>query len=334
MGIVNVTPDSFSDGGSYAGPDEAVQAGTGMVAAGADIVDVGGESTRPGALRVDEAEELRRVQPVVARLAAAGVTVSVDTTRSRVAAAALDAGAVLVNDVSGAREPDLLDLVAERGVPYVLMHSRGTSAQMARRAVYGDVVPEVAAELSARLEAVVAAGVAEDRVIVDPGIGFAKTAEHNWELLARLGEIAALGRPMLVGTSRKSFLGALLAAADGTPRPVTDRDDATQATTALLAAAGVWAVRVHAVRPAADAVRVAGAWCRPTSAYVPASVLATGSVPLDASRGGFPPSDSGTWASRTRQIARSAHDQMGHPGAEGTSSHRLRPPGPAGEVVP
>jgi dihydropteroate synthase len=261
MGIVNVTPDSFSDGGSYAGPGDAVRAGTAMAAAGADIVDVGGESTRPGASRVDEAEELRRIRPVVAGLAAAGVAVSIDTTRRGIAAAALDAGAVLVNDVSGAANPGLLELVAERGVPYVLMHARGTSADMASRAVYRDVVPEVVAELSARLEAVTSAGIAEDKVVVDPGIGFAKAPEHNWQLLARLGELAELGRPLLVGTSRKSFLGGVLPDADGKPRPVTDRDDATQATTALLAFAGVWAVRVHAVRPAADAVRVAAAWC-------------------------------------------------------------------------
>jgi dihydropteroate synthase len=260
MGVLNVTPDSFSDGGLYAESGAAVRAGVAMALAGADVVDVGGESTRPGASRVDEAEELRRVRPVIAGLAAAGVTVSVDTTRRRVAAAALDAGAELVNDVSGAAVPDLLELVAERGVPYVLMHARGTSARMADRAVYDDVVSEVVAELSARLEAVAAVGVAEDRVVVDPGIGFAKTARHNWELLAGLGELAALGRPLLVGTSRKSFLGAVLADAAGAPRPVTDRDDATQATTALLAAAGVWAVRVHAVRPAADAVKVVGAW--------------------------------------------------------------------------
>jgi dihydropteroate synthase len=262
MGVINVTPDSFSDGGLHADAGAAVRAGAAMALAGADVVDVGGESTRPGASRVDEAEELRRILPVIEGLAAAGVTVSVDTTRRRVAAAALDAGAALVNDVSGAAVPDLLDLVAERGVPYVLMHSRGTSARMADRAVYGDVVSEVAAELAARLEAVAAAGVAEDRVVLDPGIGFAKAAGHNWELLAGLGELAALGRPLLVGTSRKSFLGAVLADAGGAPRPVTDRDDATQATTTLLAAAGVWAVRVHAVRPAADAVKVVGAWRR------------------------------------------------------------------------
>jgi dihydropteroate synthase len=260
LGVVNVTPDSFSDGGAYPDPPDAVRAGLRMVAEGADLVDVGGESTRPGAPRVTERVELRRVLPVVTDLTAAGVPVSVDTTRASVAAAAVDAGAVLVNDVSGAADPDLLALVAERGVHYVLMHARGPSADMATRAVYGDVVAEVVAELAARLDVVLAAGVAEDRVIVDPGIGFAKSARHNWSLLANLHALDALGRPLLVGTSRKAFLGAVVADQGGRPRPVDDRDDATQATTALLAAAGVWGVRVHAVRPAADAVRVARAW--------------------------------------------------------------------------
>ncbi|WP_045879523.1 dihydropteroate synthase [Pseudofrankia sp. DC12] len=262
MGIVNVTPDSFSDGGTYAVPSDAVRAGLRMVADGADIVDVGGESTRPGAARVDTAEERRRVVPVIEELVAAGVTVSVDTTRAAVAAAALDAGAVLVNDVSAAADPDLLALCAERDAYYVLMHARGESLDMAKRAHYGDVVADVVAELRERLAAVSAAGVRLDRVILDPGIGFAKKFEHNWSLLAQLDAFAQLGRPLLVGTSRKSFLGALLAAPDGTPRPVEQREDATQATTTLLAAQRVWAVRVHAVRPAVDAVRVVGAWHR------------------------------------------------------------------------
>jgi dihydropteroate synthase len=260
MGVLNVTPDSFSDGGTFADPADAVRAGLAMLADGADLIDVGGESTRPGAGRVEPAEERRRVVPVVAELAAAGAVVSVDTTRASVAEAALDAGARLVNDVSGATEPDLLELVARRGVPYVLMHARGTSAGMNSRAVYADVVPEVVAEVVERLGAVLDAGIERDVVIVDPGIGFAKNAGHNWALLSRLDELAALGRPLLVGTSRKSFLGRLLAGPDGGPRPVGDREDATQATTALAAPAGVWAVRVHTVRPASDAVRVARAW--------------------------------------------------------------------------
>ncbi|WP_239311307.1 dihydropteroate synthase [Frankia sp. Cj3] len=260
MGVVNATPDSFSDGGTFATAADAVRAGLAMAADGADIIDVGGESTRPGAARVDPDEELRRVLPVVTELAAAGVAVSVDTTRRTVAEAALAAGAVIINDVSGAADRDLLALAAERGVPYVLMHARGTSANMFTRAVYGDVVSEVAAELHDRLEAVLAAGIAPSRVIIDPGIGFAKKARHNWALLAHIDAFSALNYPLLVGTSRKSFLGSLLAGSDGRARPADDRDDATQATTALLAVAGVWAVRVHAVRAAADAVRVAQAW--------------------------------------------------------------------------
>jgi dihydropteroate synthase len=260
MGVVNATPDSFSDGGTYATATDAVRAGLAMAADGADIVDVGGESTRPGAARVDPAEELRRVLPVVTELAAAEIAVSVDTTRRIVAEAALAAGAVIINDVSGAADRDLLALAAERGVPYVLMHARGASATMATRAVYGDVVSEVIAELRERLEIVLTAGIAPDRVIIDPGIGFAKKARHNWALLAHLDTFAALDHPLLVGTSRKSFLGGLLADAEGRSRPADDRDDATQATTALLAVNGVWAVRVHAVRAAADAVRVAQAW--------------------------------------------------------------------------
>lgn len=260
MGIINVTPDSFSDGGAYPDPLDAVSAGRRMVAAGADLVDVGGESTRPGASRVSAHEELRRVLPVVAQLTDAGVRVSVDTSRASVAAAAVDAGAVMVNDVSGGSDAELLRLVAERGVHYVLMHARGSSADMADRAVYGDVVAEVVHELAERLDVVLAAGVAENRVIIDPGIGFAKTAVHNWALLASLEALASFGRPLLVGTSRKSFLGAAVVGPGESPRPVDERDDATQATTTLLAAAGVWAVRVHRVRPAVDAVRVVEAW--------------------------------------------------------------------------
>jgi dihydropteroate synthase len=260
MGIVNVTPDSFSDGGTYADAADAVRAGLRMVADGADLVDVGGESTRPGAHRVDAAEERRRVLPVIADLAAAGVPVSVDTTRASVAEAALDAGAVLVNDVSAAADADLLALCAERDAYYVLMHARGESVDMAKRAHYGDVVADVVAELRDRLGAVFAAGIRPERVILDPGIGFAKRFEHNWTLLSHLDSFAQLGLPLLVGTSRKSFLGALLADTDGSPRPVEQREDATQATTTLLAYEGVWAVRVHAVRPAVDAVQVADAW--------------------------------------------------------------------------
>ncbi|MDQ1632837.1 MAG: dihydropteroate synthase [Frankiaceae bacterium] len=259
IGIVNVTPDSFSDGGRFDSPDSAVRAGLQMLNEGADVLDVGGESTRPGAARVSEADERARVLPVVAGLVAAGARVSVDTARASIAEAALDAGAVLVNDVSGGADPAMFPLIAERGVPYVLMHSRGPSSDMTARAVYRDLVREVTVELGARLHAAAAAGIVEDQLVLDPGVGFAKTADHNWTLLAMLDRLYALGRPLLLGTSRKSFLGALLADVDGVPRPVDERDDATQATTALIAAAGVWGVRVHAVRPAADAVRVAAA---------------------------------------------------------------------------
>jgi dihydropteroate synthase len=260
MGVLNVTPDSFSDGGRYADTDAAVRHGLVLAADGADLVDVGGESTRPGAERVDLDVELARVVPVVRELTAAGVRVSIDTMRAAVAEAALDAGAVLVNDVSGGlADADMLKVVAAFEAPYVVMHWRGSSADMQAKARYDDVFIDVVAELRARLDAVADAGVALDRVIVDPGIGFAKTAEHNWILLGRLEDVAALGRPLLVGASRKSFLGRLLAGADGVPRPVDDREDATTALSAILAAQGVWGLRVHDVRPTSDAVRVAAA---------------------------------------------------------------------------
>jgi dihydropteroate synthase len=259
MGVVNVTPDSFSDGGRHFLTAAAIEHGLSLHAAGADIVDIGGESTRPGATRIDAAEEIRRAVPVVRELAAAGVTVSIDTMRSETAAAALEAGAVMVNDVSGgAADIELPVLVAEAGVPYVVMHWRGHSADMQQRAEYTDVVAEVSSELRARLDAAVAAGVDRDQIILDPGIGFAKTAAHNWELLAALDRLAELGRPLLIGASRKSFLGALLADG-GVPRDSDARADATIAVTALAAAAGVWAVRVHEVRGNADAVRVVAA---------------------------------------------------------------------------
>ena len=260
MGVINVTPDSFSDGGVYADPREASGAGVAMLAAGADLIDVGGESTRPGAARVSPAEELRRILPVVIDLVAAGACVSVDTSRAEVAAAALDAGAALVNDVTGGADPDMFGLVATRGVPYVLMHGRGPSLDMQARAHYTDVVAEVCSELADRLRAAQDAGIGADALILDPGIGFAKNAQHNWALLASLDRLEQLGRPLLVGTSRKSFLGALLPDAAGRPRPVDRRDAATVATTALAASQGAWAVRVHAVRASADAVRVAAAW--------------------------------------------------------------------------
>jgi dihydropteroate synthase len=258
MGVINVTPDSFSDGGAFLDADSAVKHGRALLAAGADLLDVGGESTRPGAERVDAAEEQRRVLPVVEQLAALGACVSIDTMRASTAAAALGVGAQLVNDVSGgAADPELPALVAAAGCPYVVMHWRGHSDRMQSRATYADVVREVVDELGDRVAAALAAGIRRDRIVVDPGLGFAKNAEHNWELLARLDEVTALGHPVLVGASRKSFLGALLAGPGGEQRPVLDRDDATAAITALAAAAGAWAVRVHEVRASADAVRVA-----------------------------------------------------------------------------
>lgn len=249
MGVLNVTPDSFSDGGDHATTDQAVRYGVLLHQQGADLVDVGGESTRPGAQRVDEETELSRVVPVVTRLAAEGVACSVDTTRSAVATAAVAAGAVLVNDVSGGlADPGMLAAVAGLGVAYVAMHWRGPSADMQARAEYGDVVAEVRAGLEERVAACRDAGVRQ--VVVDPGLGFGKTAEHNWSLLRGLDQLAPLG-PLLVGASRKAFLGALL-----DERPPKGRDAATTALTALLAAQRVWGVRVHDVPGSADAVRV------------------------------------------------------------------------------
>ena len=255
MGVINVTPDSFSDGGEYADVDSAVEHGLALLREGADILDVGGESTRPGAERVSPEEERRRVEPVVAALAAAGAVVSIDTMRASTAAAALAAGASVVNDVSGGQaDPDLPRLVAETGVPYVVMHWRGHSDRMQEHADYRDVVGDVYDELTKRLDDVLAAGVAPEQTVLDPGLGFAKRAEHNWTLLAHLDRLHALGRPLLVGASRKSFLGSLLG--DAEPRPPAERDDASAAVTVVAAQAGVWAVRVHAVRASADAVRV------------------------------------------------------------------------------
>ena len=256
MGVLNVTPDSFSDGGCYADFDSAVAHGLEMHAAGADYVDVGGESTRPGADRVDAAEECRRILPVIAELARAGVRVSVDTTRAEVAEAALDAGAVLVNDVSGGlADSGMAKLVADAGVPWVLMHWRGHSRQMHANAHYDDVVDEVCTELTARRDDALTAGVAEEQLVLDPGLGFAKNAPHNWALVAGLDRIVGLGLPVLLGASRKTFLGRLLAGSDGAPRPAEQRDAATLATTVLAAEAGVWGVRVHDAGASVDAVR-------------------------------------------------------------------------------
>jgi dihydropteroate synthase len=257
MGILNVTPDSFSDGGRYADVDAAVAHARQMIVDGAHLVDIGGESTRPGSERIGPEAELARVLPVIRELAAVGVPMSIDTTRATVAEAALAAGASVVNDVSGGlADPDMGRVVAGAGCPWILMHWRGHSRRMGELAVYDDVVKEVCAELSERVDDAVAAGVARERLILDPGLGFAKNAEHNWRLSAHLGAVAGLGLPVLFGSSRKSYLGRLLADGDGTPRPVDERTAATVATSLLAVAAGVWGVRVHDVRDTVDAIRV------------------------------------------------------------------------------
>lgn len=261
MGVLNVTPDSFSDGGEWFGPEAAVAHGVLLASQGADLVDVGGESTRPGAARVPEDEELARVLPVVRELTARGVPVSIDTTRARVAARAVEAGAVVVNDVSGGlAEPEIYDVVARTGVVYVAMHWRGHADVMDSLAVYDDVVTDVRDELAERVADLAAAGVAREQVVLDPGLGFAKPGAANWPLLAALDELLALDLPVLVGASRKRFLGTLLAGPDGQPAPPLARDGATAAISALAAAAGAWCVRVHDVPGSVDAVRVARAW--------------------------------------------------------------------------
>jgi dihydropteroate synthase len=260
MGVLNVTPDSFSDGGRWLDPGVAIAHGIDLVRSGADVVDVGGESTRPGAQRIEVAEELRRVLPVIRGLTAAGVVVSVDTMRAEVAAAAVEEGAALINDVSGGlADPELLDFVADIDLPYIAMHWRGHSTVMTGLAHYDDVVGEVATELSVRLSAALAAGIDRDRIVLDPGLGFAKESAHNWALLTGLAQLQSLGQPILIGASRKRFLGELLAADGITPAP-EERDRATDAISALAATAGVWCVRVHDVAGSAQAVRVARAW--------------------------------------------------------------------------
>lgn len=261
MGILNVTPDSFSDGGRWASVDEAIARGRQLARDGADIVDVGGESTRPGAQRIDAADEIDRVVPVIAALNAEGICVSIDTMRAEVARACVDAGACLVNDVSGGMaDPHMLPWLADSTVPFVAMHWRGPSAVMDDLATYDDVVAEVREELATRLQALAQAGVDAARVVLDPGLGFAKRSEHNWPLLAHLEALLELGQPVLVGASRKRFLGEILAGADGSPRAMDGRDAAGDAVTALAAAAGAWGVRVHEVRASRDAVEVARAW--------------------------------------------------------------------------
>lgn len=260
MGVLNVTPDSFSDGGRYVSLDDAVAHAVQMQAEGADLIDVGGESTRPGADRVAAAVESARILPVIKSLAAEGVVVSVDTYRASVAAAALEAGASVINDVSGGLgDADMARVAREAGCPWVLMHWRGHSKNMRELAVYGDVVHDVRHELLARVDAATAAGVDPDQLVLDPGLGFAKNAQHDWALLRALRSFVEIGLPVLIGASRKSFLGRLLAAADGIPRPVGEREDATAALTTYAALSGVWGVRVHTVRPNVDAALTAAA---------------------------------------------------------------------------
>jgi dihydropteroate synthase len=265
MGVLNVTPDSFSDGGRYLEPALALKHGRELVADGADLVDVGGESTRPGARRPSPQEELDRVMPVVTGLVADGVQVSVDTMRATVAAEALGAGAVLVNDVSGGRADDeMLTTVARLDAPYVLMHWRAHSQEMQSHTEYDDVVTDVMRELAEQLDAAAQAGVDPSRIAVDPGIGFSKTADQNWEVLAGMERLHDLGHPVLIATSRKRFLGALLADASGVLRAPELREDATTATSALAAGAGAWCIRTHDVRPTLDAILVARRWAGST----------------------------------------------------------------------
>lgn len=259
MGVVNVTPDSFSDGGAWFDTATAVRHGLELVEQGADIVDIGGESTRPGAHRPDEEQEARRVIPVVSELARAGVVVSIDTMRASVAGRAVDHGARLVNDVSGGlADPGMGTVVAGLGVPFIAMHWRGHSHDMQTRAVYDDVVAEVSSELQQRVDALVGAGIGTDRLVIDPGLGFAKTHQHNWQLLSRVDELGLLGLPVLMGASRKGFLGPVGARGDE-PVPAGERDAATAATSVLLAQSDVWGIRVHDVPSTRAAVGVVAA---------------------------------------------------------------------------
>jgi dihydropteroate synthase len=254
MGVVNVTPDSFSDGGLYLDPELAILHGEELARAGAVILDVGGESTRPGAEVVSLEEELRRVEPVVAGLAGDGATISVDTSKAAVAAAAVAAGAEIVNDVTALRgDPEMAGLCASRGATVVLMHMLGSPRTMQENPVYADVVDDVKAFLSARVETALAAGIAEERIWLDPGIGFGKTAEHNLELLRRFAELRELGRPLVIGTSRKSFIGRV----DGSD--AGERLGGTIASSVLAAAEGAEVLRVHDVAEVGQAMAVAGA---------------------------------------------------------------------------
>ncbi|GAA1871528.1 dihydropteroate synthase [Brevibacterium marinum] len=287
MGVLNVTPDSFSDGGRYFDHEAAIAHGLRLVNSGAEIIDVGGESTRPGSVRVDEDEELRRVIPVIRELAAAGAVISVDTMRAKVAEASLGVGAHIINDVSaGLSDPTMLTVAAETQAPVVLMHWRGYLDRVSASFHYDDVVAEVISELKTRIDEAIAVGVEHGNIILDPGLGFSKNAEHNWQILAALDDFAELDHRLLVAASRKRFISTLLSPEDPMLTPEAAKDQATAAITALSAKAGAWAVRVHepttsaiaakvvdAVaahgRPAGAPVRPAGAAVRPAEAPVP-----------------------------------------------------------------
>lgn len=261
VGVLNVTPDSFSDGGRYYELDDALAHAREMSERGADLVDVGGESTRPGSDRVPAEVETQRVLPAIKTLAADGLALSVDTTRAAVAEAGLEAGACVINDVSGGRaDPNMVNVAAAAKVPFVLMHWRGHSKNMDSLASYADVVTEVRDELGRQVDAALTAGVDAGDIVLDPGLGFAKQPEHNWSLLCHLDALHALGLPVLVGASRKRFLGALFPGEHGEPRGPDGREQATAAVSALAANAGVWGVRVHEVGASLDAVTVAAAW--------------------------------------------------------------------------
>jgi dihydropteroate synthase len=254
MGVLNVTPDSFSDGGLWSSPETAVDHARAMVAAGADVIDVGGESTRPGAARIDDDEERRRVEPVIRALVADGISVSLDTMRSETARRGLDLGVDFINDVSGGlSDPAMLGVVAETDVTYIAMHWRGESDVMDGNAVYGDVTRDVLTELRTRIDAALDAGIAPDKLWTDPGLGFAKTAEHNWQLLRDLDQLVAIGYPVLLGASRKRFLAPF-------GENPADRDEATATISVLAAESGVTAVRVHDVRRTVASLRVRDAW--------------------------------------------------------------------------
>lgn len=260
MGVLNVTPDSFSDGGRYFDHEAAIAHGFELLRSGADIIDVGGESTRPGSVRVDEAEELRRVVPVIRELAAAGAVISVDTMRSKVAEASLNVGAHIINDVSaGLSDPTMLAVASETGAPVVLMHWRGYLDRASASFYYDDVVAEVIAELKMRIDEAITVGVEPDNIILDPGLGFSKNAEHNWQILGALDEFANLDHRLLVAASRKRFISTLLSPKDPKLAEESAKDQATAAISALSASAGAWAVRVHEPTTSAIAATVINA---------------------------------------------------------------------------